>query len=86
MLLLENVYHLLEQKIAEQPVCARPRAGYQEDRSALVHAFVYLSANYLLTTWCMSASRPGGGDTERNEIRVIFLGNSRSFGGKQRSR
>ena len=86
MLLMENVDHLLEQVFAEQPLCARPRAGYQEDRGTLVHTFVYLSANYLLTTWCMSASGPGGRDTERNEIGLMFLGNLQSFGGKQRNK
>lgn len=84
MLLVENVDHLLEQVFVEQPLCARPCAGYQEGGGALVHVFGYLSANYLLTSWCMLASGPGGGNTERNKIRLMFLVNSRSFGGKQR--
>lgn len=76
MLLAENVDYLLEQIFAERPLCSRPWAGHREDRGALVHTFVYLFANDWLITWCMSASGPGGGDTEKNEIRLIFLGNS----------
>lgn len=86
MLLMENVDHLLEQIFAEQPLCAKRCAGYQEDRGTLVYTFVYLSADYLLTTWCMSASGPGGEDTERSKIGLMFLGNLQSFRGKQRKK
>ena len=46
MLLVENVDHPLEQIFVEQPLCARPCAGYQEGGGggALVHVFGYLSA------------------------------------------
>ena len=77
---------LAELTITEHPLCTRLCAGHQEDRGALVHVFIHLSASHLLTTCCVSASEPGDRDSERSKIRLMSVRSSQSFGGKQRSK
>lgn len=77
---------LVEQTITERALCTRLRVGHQEDRGALVHASIVLSASHLLTTCCVPASGPGGGDRERSKIRWMCVRNSQCFGGKRRSK
>ena len=76
--------YLLNSPCVPGPVLGTRKAEVEVHWFMSLVIYLLLLVIYLLTSWCMLASGPGGGDTERTKIRLMCLVNSWSFGGKQR--